>query len=79
MKKDKLWIFTATVKDNNETIQKICKALKDMEIKFIYNEIVKDELYTLQVFSKNQKESEMITSILNNYKVKYYAIESKLD
>ena len=50
-----------------------------MEIKFIYNEIVKDELYTLQVFSKNQKESEMITSILNNYKVKYYAIESKID
>lgn len=79
LKKDRLWIFTATVKDNNETIQKICKALKDMEIKLIYNEIVKDELYTLQVFSKNQKESEMITSILNNYKVKYYAIESKID
>ena len=44
-----------------------------------YNEILKDELYTLQVFSKNQKESEMIISILNNYKVKYYAIESKID
>ena len=48
-----------------------------MEIKFIYNEIVKDGLYTLQVFSYEQKQSTMITSILNNYKIKYYAIESK--
>lgn len=79
LQKDRLWIFTATVKNNNEIIQKICKALKDMEIKFIYNEIIKDELYTLQIFSKNQKESEMITSILNNYQVKYYAIESKIN
>ena len=79
MKKDKLWIFNATIKRDSEVIRGIVKILKEMEIQLIYNEIVKDELYTLQIFSKNQKESEMITSILNNYKVKYYAIESKIN
>ena len=79
MRKEKLWIFNATIKRDSEVIRGIVKILKEMEIQLIYNEIVKDELYTLQIFSKNQKESEMITSILNNYKVKYYAIESKIN
>lgn len=75
--KDKLWIFQVTAKTDSEDIQKIGKLLRDCEIKFVYNEIIKDELYTMQIFSYSQKESEMLKSILDNYNVKYCAIETK--
>lgn len=75
--KDKLWIFQVTAKTDSEDIQKIGRLLRDCEIKFVYNEIIKDELYTMQIFSYTQKESEMLQSILNNYNVKYCAVETK--
>lgn len=75
--KDKLWIFQVTAKTDSDDIQKIGKLLKDCDIKFVYNEIVKDELYTMQIFSYTQKESEMITAVLKNFNVKYCAVETK--
>lgn len=74
--KDRLWIFNATVKNNSEIITKIIKAFDDMEIKYVYNEIVKNELYTLQIFSYEQKQSVMIESVLKNFDLKYYVIEN---
>ena len=48
-----------------------------MGIKLVYNEVVKDELYSIQIFSNTQKESAMIKSVLENYNVKYCAVETK--
>lgn len=76
LQKDRLWIFNATVKNNSEIITKIIKAFDDMEIKYVYNEIVKNELYTLQIFSYEQKQSVMIESVLKNFDLKYYVIEN---
>lgn len=74
--KDKLWIFNCTAKIDNTQIIKITELLKTMDISLTYNEL-KDELYTLSIYSYTQKESEMIKSVLENYKVKYCIIETK--
>lgn len=74
--KDKLWIFNCTAKIDNSQIVKITELLKTMEISLTYNEL-KDELYTLSIYSYTQKESEMIKSVLENYNVKYCIIETK--
>lgn len=74
--KDKLWIFNCTAKVDNSQIVKITELLKTMEISLTYNEL-KDELYTLSIYSYTQKESEMIKSVLENYNVKYCIIETK--
>lgn len=76
MRKDRLWVFNATCKENNENICAIANSLKDLKIKLVYNEVVKDELYTMQIFSNTQKESDMIKSILNAYDVHYHAYET---
>lgn len=77
LKKDKLWIFQATAKTDKSEIQTIYSVLKEMGIKLVYNEVVKDELYSIQIFSNTQKESTMIKSVLENYNVKYCAVETK--
>lgn len=75
MQKDKLWVFNATVKEDNENLKAIVKMLKEMNIKCIYNEVT-ESLYTMQIFSNTQNESVMIKGILDNYNVKYYATET---
>ena len=77
LRKDKLWIFQATAKTDRTEIQTIYSVLKEMDIKLVYNEVVKDELYSIQIFSNTQKESAMIKSVLENYNVKYCAVETK--
>lgn len=76
LRKDKLWVFQATIKENNETVAKICQLLKDMDITCVYSEVIKDKLYSMQVFSYNQNESQMIQSIFKNYQLKYCAYET---
>lgn len=78
MAKDKLWVYNATVKEDSTALKNIITLLKEMNIKCIYNEVVANELYTMQIFSNSQKESAMIKSILENYKVKFYAVETKM-
>lgn len=78
MQKDKLWVFGATVKENAEQLKELYEKLKAMDIKSVYTELVPNELYTMQIFSYNQKESKMIKGILDNFDVKYYATESKM-
>lgn len=78
MQKEKRWVFLATAKIENNAIVEVAKKLKTLEIKLLYTEVIANELYSLQIFSNNKKESEMITAILENYGIKYSAIETKL-
>ena len=76
IQKEKMWIYNATSKMSNKDLLDVVALLKYAKIKLVYSKVA-DELYTLQIFSNTQKESEMITSILNNYSIKYCAIETK--
>lgn len=78
MQKEKRWVFLATAKIENNAIVEVAEKLKTLEIKLLYTEVIADELYSLQIFSNTRKESEMITAILENYNIKFSAIETKL-
>lgn len=78
LRKDKLWVFTATCNQSSDILNNVVQALKDLHIKLVYNEIEKDKLYSLQVFSNTQKESELIIGIFNTYDIKYCAMENAL-
>lgn len=76
IQKERLWIYNATAKMSTKEILDVVALLKCANIKVLYMKVA-DELYTLQVFSNTQKESEMIKSILDNYSIKYCAVETK--
>lgn len=76
IQKEKLWIYNATAKMSTKEILDVVALLKLANIKVLYMKVA-DELYTFQVFSNTQKESEMIKSILDNYSIKYCAVETK--
>lgn len=75
--KERMWIYNATAKICTNEIKKVIDLLKSADIKLVYTEVVTNELYTMQIFSNTIKESEMIKSILDNYNIKYCAIETK--
>ena len=75
--KDKLWVYQATVKEDTKTVEQIHLILKEMGIACVYSEVVKDRLYSLQVFSYTQKESNFIKALFENYNIKYCATETK--
>ena len=77
-KKKKRWVFLATAKIENNAVIDVAEKLKALEIKLVYTTVIENELYTLQIFSNTRKESEMITAILENYNIKFSAIETKL-
>ena len=77
IQKEKMWIYNATAKVSDNELIKVVDLLNNANIKLVYNTVVENELYTLQIFSNTQKESEMIKAILNNYSIKYCAIETK--
>lgn len=76
LQKDRLWIFNCTAKVESTDVIKITELLKSMDISLTYNQL-KDDLYTLSIYSYTQSESEMIESVLKNYKIKYCVIETK--
>lgn len=76
LQKDRLWIFNCTAKVESADVIKITELLKSMDISLTYNQL-KDDLYTLSIYSYTQSESEMIESVLKNYKIKYCVIETK--
>ena len=76
MRKERMWIFNATAKMSTKEILDVVALFKYAKIGVVYLK-VNDNLYTLQIFSNTQKESEMITSILNRYAIKYCATEVK--
>ena len=76
MQKDRMWIYNATAKVCDSELLKVVDLLNNAEIKLVYSKVA-ENLFTLQIFSNTQKESEMIKSILDNYSIKYCAIETK--
>lgn len=77
IQKEKVWIFNATAKVNASTFADLIYMLSVANIKFVYNVIVKDELYTIQIFSNTMNESQTITQILDINHIKYCAVETK--
>ena len=78
MRKDKMWVFNCTCNKDFETVQNVVNALKDLKIKLVYNEIMKDKLYTLNVYSNTQKESLLIEDIMKTYGIKYCAYATEI-
>ena len=77
IQKEKTWIFNATAKVNAEKFADVIYMLSIANIKFVYNTIIKNELYTLQVFSYSIEDSKNITKILDINGIKYCATEVK--
>lgn len=75
--KEKMWIYNATAKVCTNELLKVVTLLKNADIKLVYTCLVENELYTITIFANNRKESEMVKSILENYNIKYYAVETK--
>ena len=67
MKKDCLWKISVTTRDKN-----LAKKIENFDIEYTMSPIqYKNETYySIEVFSKNQKDSTIIKNILNEYKVK---------
>lgn len=74
IKKEKLWIYKAKGVDCTTT-SVITTALDEMEIKYV-TVTIDNSFINLEIFSETQKESAMIKSILDNYAIKYYAVET---
>ena len=72
MKKDCLWKISVTTKDKS-----IVKKIENFDIEYTMSPIQykSETYYSIEVFSKNQKDSTIIKNILNEYKVKYNATE----
>ena len=72
MKKDCLWKISVTTKNKS-----IAKKIENFDIEYTMSPIqYKNETYySIEVFSKNQKDSTIIKNILNEYKVKYNVTE----
>jgi uncharacterized membrane protein len=71
-KKDKLWKISITTK-NSALIDK----LKFYDIQYFFNTVKykNKEYYSIEVFSKNQKDSVIIKGILNEYNANYTITE----
>ena len=72
MKKDCLWKISVTTKDKN-----LAKKIENFDIEYTMSPIQykKETYYSIEIFSKNQKDSSIIKNILNEYKVKYNVTE----
>lgn len=72
MKKDCLWKISVTTRDKS-----LAKKIENFDIEYTMSPIqYKNETYySLEIFSKNQKDSTIIKNILNEYKVKYNVTE----
>ena len=72
MKKDCLWKISVTTKDKS-----IVKKIENFDIEYTLSPIQykKETYYSIEIFSKNQKDSSIIKNILNEYKVKYNVTE----
>ena len=72
MKKDCLWKISVTTKDKS-----IVKKIENFDIEYTMSPIQykKETYYSIEIFSKNQKDSSIIKNILNEYKVKYNITE----
>ena len=72
MKKDCLWKISVTTKNKS-----IAKKIENFDIEYTMSPIQykQETYYSIEIFSKNQKDSSIIKNILNEYKVKYNVTE----
>ena len=72
MKKDCLWKISVTTRDKN-----LAKKIENFDIEYTMSPIQykNQTYYSIEIFSKNQKDSTIIKNILNEYKVKYNVTE----
>ena len=72
MKKDCLWKISVTTKNKS-----IAKKIENFDIEYTMSPIQykQETYYSIEIFSKNQKDSTIIKNILNEYKVKYNVTE----
>ena len=78
MQKDKLWVFNATAKIDYAHFQGIAYAISSCDLPYIYNEVVKDKLYTFQIFAYTQDDSKKAIEILEKSGAKYYVTENRV-
>lgn len=69
-KKDRIWRITITAKDINAK-EKICKDLANYNIGIVQY----DKIATFDVFAKDKRESEIVKTIIKEYKCKYFIQE----
>ena len=71
-KKDCLWKISVTTKDSS-----LVEKLKPFDISYTVTDVTYDgkKYCNIDIFSKNQKDSTIIKTILNQYKVKYNITE----
>lgn len=74
MQKEKLWVYNI-IGINTEIEEKIRTFLDNTNVKY-YSEELDNNYWTMTIFSETQKESALINSILNNYSIKFYAVET---
>ena len=75
IQKEKLWVYNV-IGVCDITSSGLGIVLEDENIKYIFTKIDKD-FNNFQIFSKTQKESEIIIKELNTLELKYYATEAK--
>lgn len=78
---NKLWIFNCTIYSNVKDVCKFQRLLEDNGIKSLYHEVIKDEIYNIEVYSKSTETSKHIIKTIHDLEkdvnIKYYIIESK--
>lgn len=77
-KKDKLWEIQATIKDNNEQLTKIVEELESNKISFNVLRTWNNKELIFNIYSKSQKESAIIKTILDKYGAKYIVHEESV-
>lgn len=74
IQKEKLWVYNI-IGINTEIEEKIRTFLDNTNVKY-YSEELDNNYWTMTIFSETQKESVLINSVLSNYSVKFYAVET---
>ena len=77
-KKDKLWEITATIKDNNEILSMVVEDFNKNKISFNVLRTWDNEELIFHIYSKSQKESTIIKSILDKVGAKYIVHEESV-
>ena len=79
LKKDSLWEIVATVDNtNNYNAHFVITRLKCANISYNYVETNKEDEYIFHIYSKNQKESQLIKEILEQGNAKYIVHEERV-
>lgn len=78
IEKQKLWVYNATVRGTELGVRNIRESMKSQHnIHSTYEEISKDNLYSMRFFAYTKEQSKIIRSKLENIDAKYYIVEAR--